>query len=113
MEKARTYGQIAESMSGNGRIISCTEKELKLGQMADATKDSTSKTRNMVKVSTPGPMARSTTDPGKMVSNTEKEHSTIRKPKRLRLALGSTESAMETGNRSKSNSVLNGCEKRI
>lgn len=84
------------------------EKEFTLGQMADVMKDNIRTTRNMVKGSTLGQMARSTTAAGKMESKMEKEHFTISLT--LKLALGRMVNVLETGERSKSKRRQNGHE---
>jgi len=71
--EAFMFGQMAENIMANGKIITCMVKVSILGKMAEDMKVNTKMIASTGMVSTPGTTANSTKAGGKTASNMVKE----------------------------------------
>jgi hypothetical protein len=74
MERECMNGQTEESMTVNGKIITCTEKESTHGKMAEDMRETISMIGSTDSVYTPGKTEDNISGTGKMENNMVKEH---------------------------------------
>jgi len=74
MEAVFISGQMAENITGNGKIITCTEEVSTHGKTEECTKETTKMTENMDTASTLGMTASNMKVGGKMENNMVKAY---------------------------------------